>query len=191
MYIYQADVYCDHCGRDLCSELTIPGDAVLGWRGGIAILDERSYDSDDYPKGPYPESQCETDHLEFCAGCGEHIDTSLTPEGIDDTLAVIAGGCSEEYETIARDVLRAHGVVAVTLLVREIETNDPEGWGIQIHRDYGDAIRWHVAIETGQASPNDPNFVADLRAHNCTYEEDRVWILETLESIAADLEAES
>lgn len=40
-YIYNADIYCEECGEAIRTRLTCPGDPD----------DERSYDSDKYPKG--------------------------------------------------------------------------------------------------------------------------------------------
>lgn len=49
-YIYGADVYCEACGEDLKSKLKIPKNPD----------DENTYDSDEYPKGPYNSSESDT-----------------------------------------------------------------------------------------------------------------------------------
>lgn len=55
-YIFQADIFCGDCGRDICSRLTPPP--------------EEPYDSDDYPKGPFGDGGGESDTPQHC-GSGE------------------------------------------------------------------------------------------------------------------------
>ena len=47
VYIYAADIYCEDCGDNIRAILL---------RNGCEFdpADETSYDSDDFPKGPYP-----------------------------------------------------------------------------------------------------------------------------------------
>lgn len=59
MYVFQADTYCDTCGDRLRVELSAQGLCPAD------PDDERSYDSDDFPKGPFPEE--ETDGPDHCA----------------------------------------------------------------------------------------------------------------------------
>lgn len=51
MFIYQADTYCESCGRDICERLIADGKAPHD------VSDQSSYDSDDFPKD--------------CGDCGE------------------------------------------------------------------------------------------------------------------------
>lgn len=72
-YIYQADLWCDDCGADLCRELPTPE--------GYDPQNESSWDSDDYPKYADPEA---TDTPQHCANgieCGDIIGDELTDEG--------------------------------------------------------------------------------------------------------------
>lgn len=86
MYIYQADIYCDSCGRKLRAENP---------NSYTPNTPEHMYDSDEYPKGPYPEEA--TDSVQHCAlgaNCeeaenlndgslvGAIINTELTEEGV-------------------------------------------------------------------------------------------------------------
>ena len=70
-YIYQAGMYCEDCGKALRGKLTCPGDPD----------DERTYDSDDYPKGPYSDGGGESDVPEHCESCGVFLENPLTSEG--------------------------------------------------------------------------------------------------------------
>ena len=87
-YIYQADVYCDKCGEAIRRNLadTAPEDA----------LDQRSYDSDDYPKDA-PIEREESDIPEHCADCHECLNNPLTSEGykyVQSALSEIPAGTS-------------------------------------------------------------------------------------------------
>lgn len=61
-YTYQADVYCEDCGLDICRRLTAEDKAPAH------PFDESTYDSDEFPKGPYEESECESDCPQHCGG---------------------------------------------------------------------------------------------------------------------------
>ena len=72
-YIYQADVYCDDCGKQICRRLK---------REGLAPADpsdEWSFDSDDYPKRADDDDEADTP--QHCAA-GEHCVNAVTlPSG--------------------------------------------------------------------------------------------------------------
>ncbi len=69
-YIYQADVYCEACGADIRARAIanrspfVPADPD----------DETSYDSDEFPKGPYPDVGGEADFPQHCASGPECLD---------------------------------------------------------------------------------------------------------------------
>ena len=75
-YIYQADTYCDRCAYDIMRELQANG--VLGtirskYGDDANLDDERTFDSDDYPKGPYsnnPEHKNFTGYADYPVTCG-------------------------------------------------------------------------------------------------------------------------
>lgn len=75
-YIYQADVYCDECGKAICDDIEanhsdlVPADT---W-------DQSSYDSDDYPKSADLENE-ESDCPEHCAQCHICFENPLTSAG--------------------------------------------------------------------------------------------------------------
>jgi len=64
VYIYAADIYCEQCGEAIRERII---------REGLAPDnpdDERSYDSDEFPKGPYYDGGGEADCPQHC-GSGE------------------------------------------------------------------------------------------------------------------------
>ena len=66
-WIFQADVYCDDCARELIAE-------CKGSDTG---------DSDDYPQGPYPDGGGEADCPQHCGSCGVFLENPLTGEGYE------------------------------------------------------------------------------------------------------------
>ena len=72
-YIYQADVYCDDCGKAICRRLK---------REGLAPADpddEWTFDSDEYPKRADDDDEADTP--QHCAS-GEHcINAVMLPSG--------------------------------------------------------------------------------------------------------------
>ena len=63
-YIYQADIWCESCGEQIRRELIRTGKAPSDPQ------DESSYDSDDFPKGPYPDGGGEADMPQHCGSGG-------------------------------------------------------------------------------------------------------------------------
>ena len=63
LYVYRADIYCPRCAGDIKLRLRFDGLAPAN------PDDEETYDSDDFPKGPYPIVMGEFDDPE-CADCG-------------------------------------------------------------------------------------------------------------------------
>lgn len=74
-YIYQAALFCETCEKAICRELDASGNAPSD------PSDEYSYDSDVYPKGPYPDGGGEADSPNHCADCGVFLENPLTEEG--------------------------------------------------------------------------------------------------------------
>jgi len=56
---------------------------LLDSKGGRPenVDDETTYDSDDYPKGPYPDGGGEADSPQHCDGCAVFLENDLTSEG--------------------------------------------------------------------------------------------------------------
>lgn len=97
IFIYCADVYCEECGKKLCESIPRPEHAGELLNGE---LDQRTYDSDEYPK------ECdngESDCPAHCANCGEYLDSPLTSTGVDYVLNHLKDYVNEDGGTV--DVL--------------------------------------------------------------------------------------
>jgi hypothetical protein len=90
VYVYRAALYCEECGDAIKVRLTdqAPEDAS----------DESSYDSDDYPKGPFDDGGGEADTPHHCDACGVFLENPLTGDGVEYVRETI------ERETIAGEV---------------------------------------------------------------------------------------
>jgi len=78
-YIYQADIYCEGCTH------MIRGGIIAGTCPGQVPNDpddETTFDSDDWPKGPYPDGGGESDSPQHCDSCGAFLENPLTPDGL-------------------------------------------------------------------------------------------------------------
>lgn len=95
--IYQADIWCDDCGRAIEERLRAEGKAPEDY------LDEGSYDSDDYPK--WASDDGESDCPQHCAA---------GPECLSPTI--IAG---EPYGSFMQNQLTSEGVAYVKEAFRE------------------------------------------------------------------------
>ena len=106
--IYQADVYCDDCGRDIVRRLKGEG------KNPADFDDENLYDSDEYPKdGDDDEESDSPQHCGNGADCvnaivlsdgskvGCLIGTNLTSEGMDYVREAV-----QEGGMVAREVWR-------------------------------------------------------------------------------------
>lgn len=91
VYVYQAALLCELCGEDARAVLECPG----------VVDDETTYDSDQYPKGPYPDGGGEADSPQHCDACDLFLENALTAEGEAYLLEVVAetrvGPCVEEW----------------------------------------------------------------------------------------------
>jgi hypothetical protein len=77
VYIYEAAFYCEDCGIALRRTLDEKGERPAD------PDDEHTYDSDEYPKGPYPDSGGEADCPQHCDGCGLFLENPLTSDGVE------------------------------------------------------------------------------------------------------------
>ena len=92
VYIYAADIYCDECGEGICEQIICEGFAPA------YPDDEQSYDSDEFPKGPYPDGGGEADCPQHCGAgsdcynaielsdgtkIGAWLENLLTMEGVE------------------------------------------------------------------------------------------------------------
>lgn len=77
VYIYAADIYCEDCGRAIRERIISEGNAPADYD------DETSYDSDEFPKGPFSDGGGESDCPQHCASCGVFLENPLTSDGYD------------------------------------------------------------------------------------------------------------
>ncbi len=52
--------------------------------------DETAYDSDDFPKGPYPDGGGEADGPSYCDDCGKFLENDLTDDGLRSVVEWLA-----------------------------------------------------------------------------------------------------
>ncbi|REJ65663.1 MAG: hypothetical protein DWQ31_17130 [Planctomycetota bacterium] len=101
VYIYAADLFCSDCGEAIRQQLTRAGMAPE------APDDQRSYDSGEFPKRPYPDGGGESDlpqhcgagadcmnAIEFPDGCrvGAWLENELTADGVEYVREAIREG---------------------------------------------------------------------------------------------------
>jgi hypothetical protein len=72
-YVYRAALLCDECGKATRK--------ALADRAPVDQDDESSYDSDDYPKGPYANGGGEADTPQHCDMCNVFLENPLTDYG--------------------------------------------------------------------------------------------------------------
>ena len=82
VYTYQAALLCEDCGKTRQTTLTVQGRRPRGYP------DETTYDSDQYPKGPFDAA--DADAPQHCDKCGLFLENALTPEGIEYVRAKLA-----------------------------------------------------------------------------------------------------
>lgn len=84
VYIYAAALHCEECGEAIRDTLTREGKAPAN------PDNESSYDSDNFPKGPYANGGGEADCPQHCDSCRAFLDNPLTPDGVDYVRAEVA-----------------------------------------------------------------------------------------------------
>jgi hypothetical protein len=57
---------------------------------GMDPADEHTWDSGDWPKGPYADGGGEADHPQHCGSCGAFLRNALTGDGDEYVLSHIA-----------------------------------------------------------------------------------------------------
>jgi hypothetical protein len=77
VYMFQAALLCAECGLAQRGTLTVHG------KRPTDLADESSYDSDQFPKGPYPDGGGEADSPQHCDHCGTFLNNPLTPDGVE------------------------------------------------------------------------------------------------------------
>lgn len=85
-FIYRADICCAPCGEAIRAGLTLSG------RAPEDPTDESSYDSDDFPKGPFADGGGEADAPQHCACCGVFLENPLTRAGVAYVRELLSEG---------------------------------------------------------------------------------------------------
>jgi len=87
-YIYQATLWCDDCGQAICQRLDEAGE------GPEDKSDETSFDSDDYPKGPFSDDDDESDSPSHCDSGAECPNAVELDDG--SKVGAIVSGLTED-----------------------------------------------------------------------------------------------
>jgi hypothetical protein len=97
-YVYQAALWCGPCVIKRLVEEKKASPGALDMRPADALeqivysngfTGESDYDSDDLPKGPYPNGGGEADTPQHCDGCGGFLENPLTDDGYDYVFAAL------------------------------------------------------------------------------------------------------
>ena len=72
-YIFSAALYCEECTQDILVHTTPPKDYDPD--------NESSWDSDEYPKGPFAQGGGEADCPQHCDSCQLFLENPLTSDG--------------------------------------------------------------------------------------------------------------
>jgi hypothetical protein len=97
-YIFQADIYCSDCARNIREMLPLDARA--------------SDDSDSYPQGPYANGGGESDVPEHCAECGTFLENPLTSEGYDYLRNECRSGPIDGYNDTVKEWLAYYDIDA-------------------------------------------------------------------------------
>lgn len=73
VFMFKAALYCAPCGEKIRVDLDAAG------KRPADVDSESSFDSDDYPKGPFADG--EADSPQHCDACNAFLENSLTSEG--------------------------------------------------------------------------------------------------------------
>lgn len=85
VFVYGADIYCSKCGQAIRDRLTAQGKAPDNPAA------ESTYNSDRFPKGPYPDGGGEADSPQHCGACHMPLENALTAAGVRYALEYLQG----------------------------------------------------------------------------------------------------
>ena len=72
-HIFQAELICDGCAADYMRDNAKPDH--------VDQADESTFDSDEWPKGPFANGGGDADAPQHCGHCGTFLENPLTPDG--------------------------------------------------------------------------------------------------------------
>lgn len=110
VYMFQADLWCDDCARQYMRENEPPA--------GADLEDEGSYESDDWPNGPYADSGGESDCPQHCGACSVFLGNPITDEGrsyVGNAIAQYAVNGSGDV-AVLREWAEFYGITVTELL---------------------------------------------------------------------------
>lgn len=129
VYVFEAALWCESCGDNLKKETNIPAD----------LDNESTWDSNEYPKGPYPDGGGEADHPNHCMGCVVFLENPLTADGINyvvealDAFRLDGRGDPETLDTWQSFYgLRPTPIIGVSDITRAFE---PENWDLAVRNE--------------------------------------------------------
>lgn len=102
-YIYCADLYCDSCGKDIMARLDKEGKTPEN------PDDERSFDSDDYPK--YVGDPGESDSPSHCGSHADCLEAEVLPSG-DKIGCLLSTELTQDGVEYVREAIKDGGEVA-------------------------------------------------------------------------------
>jgi hypothetical protein len=102
VFIYQAALLCEACGEAV--RLTV--EPPPGYDGS----NESTWDSDDFPKGPYADGGGEADTPQHCDHCHAFLQNPLTPDGRAYLLECFRAYEDSKGQRGNRDALQAWGL---------------------------------------------------------------------------------
>lgn len=89
VFVYQASLYCFDCGQEIRKELDRAGKRPEN------VEDETTYDSGDYPKGPYGNGGGEADYPHHCDDCKVFLENPLTDDGYQYVIGTLRDSKAE------------------------------------------------------------------------------------------------
>jgi len=105
VYIYAADIYCEQCGEAIRKRIEREGFAPAN------PDDERSYDSDEFPKGPYCDGGGEADCPQHC-GAGPQCVNAIEFDDGHKVGAWLENELTTDGAEYVRQAIREGGEVA-------------------------------------------------------------------------------
>jgi len=91
VYMYESALFCERCGEAIRAKLDesekvqklfLEIAARRNCSAACAREHESEYDSDEYPKGPYPHGGGEADTPQHCDACHVFLENPLTEDGV-------------------------------------------------------------------------------------------------------------
>ncbi len=170
-YVYQAVLWCADCTDEIKKDLAkAAGKSVDEMDDEMG--DETTYDSDDYPKGPYDDGGGESDSPQHCDGCHKFLENPLTQEGMAYAQDAFIEALNADKDPDTTPSIAEWGpfydlVDPIGRLTVAVEGSDADPFSVNFTVHGGNARHWaeaNGAIAGGTwetAERNEHNFVYD------------------------------